>query len=220
MLNGTIAVFVPGHRWPLPADAYDEHLSLGRLGLVLGRYPILFCGPGSGGNLEIPDHCFATARAYNALLRSAGFWRLIAARGIEWLLIYQLDAYCFSDRLEEFVGRMIDDELDYIGAPIPDAIELWKGMPVGNGGFSLRRVNAHLQGAPAEWVGPEDEPWGEDYEWCRSGTLRIASFELACEFSWEIRAPELYAQLGHLPFGCHAWQRWDPEFFHWLLAVA
>ncbi len=220
MLNGTIAVFVPYHRWQQPADDLDAHHALGRLGVTLARYPILYAGPNSGGPLEALDPHFASERGYNAMLRSAGFWRIIANLGIEWLLIHQLDALCFSDRLEEFVDRMDAGGYDYIGAPIPDAIELWKGMPVGNGGFSLRRVNAHLEHAPAEWVGPDDEPWGEDYEWCWGGKLRIAPFEMAVEFSWEMRAPDLYLASNYrLPFGCHGWRRWDPEFFEWLVTL-
>ena len=69
-------------------------------------------------------------------------------RRFEYILIYQLDAFVFSDRLEEFCRL----GYDYIGAPWPLGdgnkhneelvVEGNHFLTVGNGGFSLRRVQA------------------------------------------------------------------------------
>ncbi|GHV73371.1 hypothetical protein AGMMS49940_06730 [Spirochaetia bacterium] len=62
--------------------------------------------------------------------------------GYEYMLIYQLDAYVFSDQLVQWC----DQRYDYIGAPWLDAQDTGENpafqqpFSVGNGGFSLRRV--------------------------------------------------------------------------------
>ena len=66
--------------------------------------------------------------------------------GFEYILFYEPDAFVFADELEEWRGR----DLDYVGAPWfeefskPTSDHMIGG---GNGGFSLRRVRAHLRNA-------------------------------------------------------------------------
>ena len=58
----------------------------------------------------------------------------------------------------------------------------------------------------------------EDRFW--SGRLDGTNYELkkpslaeAMEFAWERCPSELYARVGHLPFGCHAWEKYEYDAF-------
>ena len=41
----------------------------------------------------------------------------------------------------------------------------------------------------------------------------VAPPEIAIDFAWELYPREHYEQFGQLPFGCHAWQRYDRAFW-------
>jgi hypothetical protein len=145
---------------------------------VLGRYPIRLVKPQSLNLNELterypvlgedgfPEVFFRGIDGYNRLLLSDEFYARYAA--YEFILIHQLDAFVFSDRLAYWCGR----GYDYIGAPwLPESLP--KGIiegartwarrfayrlidrqsrygpgahraqyeyASGNGGFSLRRV--------------------------------------------------------------------------------
>jgi hypothetical protein len=77
---------------------------------------------------------------YNHLLMSEMFYQRFA--DFRFMLIYQLDALVFSDRLLEFCSG----DWDYIGAPwFKSEQSPTKGFSrVGNGGFSLRKVRSFL----------------------------------------------------------------------------
>ena len=173
----------------------------------------------------------------------------------EYILFYEPDAFVFSDRLKEWCDR----ELDYVGAPW---FEGWSEptsdriIGAGNGGFSLRRVQAHLRIArrfereqvlfrggyrrhPSEklrfalaqvsrmlgvgkgrayYVSPP-YPASEDIFWAftaprRDRAFRIAPPDLARSFSFEVKPRLLYELNSHrLPFGCHAWFKYDLAFW-------
>jgi hypothetical protein len=59
----------------------------------------------------------------------------------------------------------------------------------------------------------------EDTFWSSSVTksftnFSIAPYDLAREFSFEMYPAELYKENnGKLPFGCHAWHKYDPFFW-------
>ncbi len=59
----------------------------------------------------------------------------------------------------------------------------------------------------------------EDVFWCQVipsayPQFRIAPFELAREFAFEVNAQRLYADCGNqLPFGCHKWMTYDFDFW-------
>lgn len=118
-----------------------------------------------GARREFFDSCwFKNRNTYNALMMSEQFYSRFSA--YDYILIYQTDAYLFSDKLDEFMQR----DYDYIGAPwvlrpiynrwpvswivslkhsvrtlfgLPDLRRTW--WRVGNGGLSLRKVASHLQ---------------------------------------------------------------------------
>ena len=44
--------------------------------------------------------------------------------------------------------------------------------------------------------------------------FKVADFECAMYFSFETQPRRLYKTTNNkLPFGCHAWQKYDPEFW-------
>lgn len=144
-----VAIAVPYHRRELRAE---EELSLVRLERVLGNYDRFFVSPRTLADATAtgrPGYCFAAfddayfrnIASYSRLLLDPLFYRRFDE--YEFLLIYQPDCLVFADRLEEFC----DLGYDYLGAPWLRSRERpEEGFSrVGNGGFSLRRVQAALR---------------------------------------------------------------------------
>lgn len=69
-------------------------------------------------------------------------------------------------------------------------------------------------------IGYEDEFWGlivpRHFRW-----FKVAHPELALQFSFEV-LPEVLWKLNNyqLPFGCHAWERYDPAFWSAFIPVS
>lgn len=85
---------------------------------------------------------FEDIQGYNRLMMSFHYYNRF--KEFVYILIYQLDAYVFRDELEYWCRK----EYDYIGAPWFENYgthennnNLWA---VGNGGFSLRRIDTFL----------------------------------------------------------------------------
>lgn len=80
---------------------------------------------------------FVSVAAYNRLMLDKQFY--LAFADYDYILLYQLDAYVFTDELDHWCSR----GYDYIGAPWFDYFATaaeGKLYTVGNGGLSLRRV--------------------------------------------------------------------------------
>lgn len=246
----------------------DERLSLKQCVDVLGGHDMcLVCPLGldtSAYSAMMPAHVriqrfdvrfFQGIEGYNELLKSHAFYA--SFRAYEYMLIYQLDAWVFQDRLDYWCL----EGYDYIGAPWfrdwmshEDGCEM---MYVGNGGFSLRRVKTFLRATdPAQrlygirqvlrpfkkgseryakrlrtfFFGRNDlstymermkERWEDVFFCCDlQGTrleLKTPECREAALFSIE-RSPKYIFQevnKGQLPFGCHAWKRYQyAEFWH------
>ena len=90
----------------------------------------------------IADHWLSSVEAYNQLCLDPLLYQRF--RAFSHLLIYQLDAYVFTDELLTWCRQ----DLDYIGAPIyPLGVPYGKHRVqcIGAGGFSLRRTTAFLR---------------------------------------------------------------------------
>ncbi|WFB35670.1 DUF5672 family protein [Kiritimatiellota bacterium B12222] len=63
-----------------------------------------------------------------------------------------------------------------------------------------------------DWSGNEDAYWSrtvpQNMPW-----FRIADAEQASRFSFEVNGPVLYERIGGLPFGCHKWWEYSPDFW-------
>ena len=173
----------------------------------------------------------------------------------EYILFYEPDVFVFRDELLDWCNK----GYSYIGAPWLEGLDSAKQdaayQGVGNGGFSLRKVEDHLKAlhrfsviyrlSDITWylkggkywgfqlikfiyrllVGNttyyrlnnfwwnEDQFWGRfvnrNFEW-----FRVAPVEEALKFSFEVQPQKMFSDnQQQLPFGCHAWWRYDLEFW-------
>jgi hypothetical protein len=259
--TSTVAVFVPmsNRKYLTP----EEEISFRHLVHFLGKYDKYLVVPQSldihypGFELlRFSNNFFGSHEANTRLMLSR---KLYSAFGkYKYILEYQLDCLVFSDQLTEWCNL----DVDYIGAPwIPCSDSPWVKSPhVGNGGFSLRKVESFLRVLDSKeyWQDP-DEYWQrfcslrskpiqylniprkylarlralnsvrqhlrknypkyEDRFWSLEASkyypgFNIAPVETALRFSFEV-APRLCFDLNHqeLPFGCHAWHRYDRAFW-------
>ncbi|GHT56222.1 hypothetical protein FACS1894109_04530 [Spirochaetia bacterium] len=96
-----------------------------------------------------PSYYFANLHGYNALLLSKSFYKRFIQHC--YILIYQLDVYVFFDQLEHWCNQ----GYDYIGAPWLDLKEIdcapvFRVAPIGNGGFSLRKISVFFSNCTKE----------------------------------------------------------------------
>lgn len=103
-------------------------------------YSRIFKDFGKNALFEYFDKCyFNDIAGYNTLCMSECFYERFAQ--YDYMLIYQLDAWVFSDEFSFWC----EQDYDYIGAPwstpvVFHGVEKW----VGNGGFCLRRISKFL----------------------------------------------------------------------------
>jgi len=187
-----------------------------------------------------PDECFSSLRAYNKLVLDEKFYRSFV--DYTYMLIYQLDAYVFKDELFFWANQ----GYDYIGAPwIPwkNAYlkrtsvfylyvqryfwslvnrqklyqERFYWYQVGNGGFSLRKINkmikitSYYKKEITSLLLDEKPFLPEDIFllWnlkARRYRLKKPPFGVAMKFAMEHNPFEAYKENNcQLPFGCHNW---------------
>ncbi|GAB3901146.1 DUF5672 family protein [Spirosoma agri] len=198
------------------------------------------------------DSYFTDIQAYNELLLSEHFYE--AFNDQEYMLIYQLDAFVFRDELPywcgqsyDYIGAPILRDRDFYGwfdrqdFTIRQQIATWFNLKkadgqtpreiislnrVGNGGFSLRRVAAMVNGLRKRkskvdlYLSNSLYQYNEDVFWSIEVNrywphLRIPPYSKALHFSIEFFpqwAVEHYNQ-GTLPFGCHAWDTHGTDYW-------
>lgn len=221
-----VVIVVPIYRTEM---AWYEKISLARLYAVLPNYPLVFVSPEGlalpevvrQGHpvMEFPRDFFTGVAAYSRLLLSQQFY--VRFRDFEYMLIYQLDAFVFVDLLQEFCSL----GYDYIGGPWQLQNSLQQVRPgkykiyhVGNGGFSLRRIEACCRLLAKCQGNPRYYGWGEDTFWGIAGhedsEFRLAPLRIAYAFSIDTLAERCYRKNGNqLPFGCHGWPRFSRDFY-------
>lgn len=240
MSKKQVVVVIPIYKAEL---SNSERISLQQCISVLANYPIVIAKPDqlnisfllkefpSLKTKSFQNYYFENIAGYNQLMISTGFYKSFSE--YEYMLIYQLDAFVFKDNLQEWCRS----GYDYIGAPgleperlfklqATDTKELANALssqrPVLNGGLSLRRISSMIRYLKIyklffpKWVGNEDKLFSLDAR--RLAPLRLfiklPHWETALQFAFE-KSPaasfELNAQ--ELPFGCHAWEKYDPEFW-------
>ena len=226
LMNHRVIIVIPTHKKKFN-DL--EKISLSRLREVLSNFPITFLVPESmpedfGKDYpefsikRVSDNCFGTVFKYDKMCLSPDFYEWFPE--YEYMLIYQTDAFVFEDRLLEFC----DMDYDYMGAswecPPPYWVhERYYKSRVGNGGFSLRRIQKCLEMTKKyvhiirEWFNPEDVffAYCADY---LDPAFRVAPREIAWKFSMETFPQYIYRCNGNqLSFGCHGWHKVDSVFF-------
>jgi len=148
---------------------------------------------------EISLDWFRDRKSYSNLCKNKLFYEHYLDGGYDYMLLHQLDAWVFSDRLDNFCAL----GYDYIGAPHCGWMP--KGLLVGNGGFSLRKIRrfAWLCGcadfATLRWE--EDRAFTEGRI---SKYLDIAPVDVAFRFAIQDHYTEgMEYTGGALPFGTH-----------------
>jgi hypothetical protein len=235
-----VAVVIPFYKAVL---TYYEQISLDMCFKIFGNYPIIFIAPEDlslngmqfqNNNVEImrfPKENFVSNQSYSRLLLSKVFYTNFML--YRYILIYQLDAFVFSDQLLHWCGL----SYDYIGAPWHKSmlpflyqLPLWArydklrrilGMSqyVGNGGFSLRKVKSFLRALNLIENKALNFHSNEDFFWSLLVPSYLPFFSIpdvdtALRFSFETNPQENYRRTGgKLPFGCHAWAKHDIEFW-------
>ena len=203
-----------------------ERISLLQLNKVLGSYPKVFVAPESldfdygvlsdGYGIErFPDGYFSGIDTYSQLMLSEKFYCRFAE--YEYMLLYQLDAFVFADRLSEFCAM----GFDYIGAPVYRFTPHWHAIhcSVGNGGFSLRKIQAAICMLEQRSAWMTGHPFAdvfnewEDLFWAYCGQNKSFDFcvptvEQALQFAVQDDVAHIYKRMGHQkPFGCHGWYK-------------
>jgi hypothetical protein len=258
-----VAIVVPIYKDRLSPE---ESISFNHVTRFLGEYEKYVIAP-KHLKVQFPgfytklfdDHAFTSVGSYSKLLLSQQFYE--AFEDYKYILIYQLDCLIFSDELIEWCKA----DYDYIGAPwFKSKTEPSKGFSrVGNGGLSLRNVDAFLRVLNAKRYSEDcvsylkdllasdlDDLYAlsplkrfikklrvfrdvrrgvrwythhytlnEDHFWTDRAKLfypgfNIAPVDIALRFSFERFPRYCFLQNNfQLPFGCHAWTRWDREFW-------
>lgn len=206
-------------------DALEE-VSLRRCAEVLGRYSTVLLAP-KGLALTAyeaifpkahiqrfsPAH-FVSLESYSRWLLSPAFYENFADT-YEKICIVQPDVFFCYDALEDFC-RM---PYDYFGAPLSlfrnDRYELYGG----NGGISLRDVEACLRLLTSEEVKNTSwKPLEEDeyFSYCGEAfphLFRVAPLSVAVRFAFD-RFPRLLMEVnrGRRPMAIHGWWAYDPYF--------
>ena len=228
-LHKHIVIVVPVYKSQL---TYPEKISIMQLKRVLRDYEIVYVIPKSlqadyikeNRQEKFDDEYFADTDAYSRLMTSKIFYERFSE--YQYMLIYQPDCFVFSDHLEEFCNL----NLDYIGAPVPAF--LWnRNIPVGNGGFSLRKIHTFIHIlSKVDFNYYKDEyvdlfretSLTEDKFFGLCGThselhFNVAARDVAERFAVEYNVRGIYEQIlngqKELPFGCHRWYRENFDFY-------
>ena len=243
----------------------DEKISLTHLIRHLGPYDKYFLLPKSikfevpgFNNMIFDNHYFGSVDANRKLMFSKEFYKRF--KRYEYILIYHLDALVFSDQLKEWCQK----GYDYIGPPwVRHEKAPYAGLKienaVGNGGFSLRRIDAFLKVIDSKrFLLDPQEYWdkayanenlfvkainypkkilkhfsffngsklemarfkyNEDHFWARRARyyypdFKTPSVETALRFGFECLPRHCFELTDRkLPFGCHAWPKYDRRFW-------
>lgn len=187
------------------------------------------------------DIYFRDIAGYNRLLLSDFFYERFL--NFQYIQICQLDSYVFRDELARFCHK----GYDYIGAPwlkkkayqnfvMSYFIEnrkrkaIRKRRPirytlfdkVGNGGFSLRRVESFYQSSVKYkdrikfYLSHIDNPmYNEDVFWATEiPDFNYPEVQEALTYAFDKYPKYCYELTNHqLPFGCHGWYKWKWKSF-------
>lgn len=229
----SIVVVTPIYKADL-SEAEKMAIAQGRM--VLGRYQRVLVCPKQldvsnylaiDSDLQIErfdDAHFQNIKAYNQLMMSPQFYHRFLKKH-QYMLVYQTDAWVFRDELSDWCSK----GYAYIGAPwvtVPPSnkktlFNLSKLLlgKVGNGGFCIRNIKIHYYSAlifrPIAYLFPKNE----DFFWCYfvkklNPFYTVPQAEEALHFAFEMLPSQCFEKINHqLPFGCHAWEKYEPEFW-------
>lgn len=215
-----VAVVIPYYHKDL---LETEKISLKQCLKILSEYPIILVIP---DNMEeptyqyknvsyerVPAEWLISVATYNQMMLKKSFYERF--KKYNYILIYQLDAFVFSNQLNRFCQY----GFDYIGAPWLKGVKYYKDFSrcvwhVGNGGLSLRKVASfinilnHIDLSNGNVI--EDVFWSS----CEGENFCIAPVDVALQFAFECDVRVCHSLNGKkIPFGCHAWEKYDYDFW-------
>ena len=200
--------------------SYYEEISLQQVNRILSKWDKVYIAPESlsfkyGNNYSVvrfPNEFFVSKDTYSDLLMEKSFYQVFS--DYDFLLVYQLDAFVFADKMAYFCNL----NYDFIGAPGRGG--MWRYFHVGNGGFSLRKIKSCIKilnnkreimqslRKRYQWRSvPEDIFWGycgyvQDVDFCVPSSRLASKFSVENDYVHGMRDIKKYG----LPFGCHYWQ--------------
>jgi hypothetical protein len=228
-----VVVVIPVYQ---PMPNFYEDISLRRCFEKLSSYEIVFVAP---ENLNMKNYekygvfrtesfdnkWFVNVKAYSNLLTNPEFYKRFLP--YRFMLIHQTDVFIFEDKLNEWCEK----NYDYVGPPWTDTAWMYElgakwHIPflhrllkkVGNGGFSLRKISKFYfysrlyRFATARMKLNEDVIWS-NHPFSFKPFFNIPSFRESLEFGFEMHPRACFEATGHLPFGAHAWQKHDTDFW-------
>ncbi len=228
-----VAIIIPIYKEILSPS---EIISLIRCNEILGEFPIKFiCSQGLNTNCYLKiipnasfeyfkDSHFVSIEGYNKLMLSTSFYKRFFQ--YRFILIYQLDAYVFENKLLYWCKK----NYDYIGAPWIVAPTItkekylintsnWFVNRVGNGGLSLRKIKPHFWNsfifAPflKIFIKNEDMFWGVLIDKLNP-FFKKPKYTEALRFAFELNPKDAFIINNcQLPFGVHAWEKYDEKFW-------
>lgn len=218
-----------------------EDISLKQCLKVLGNYPVYFVKGNSldadylKNYTQTPsfelfeDSFFESTTSYNRLMIDLDFYARF--KKYKFILIYQLDAFVFQDNLKYWCEK----DYDYIGAP-KLKLNNWLDFknnkisskpitlatPLLNGGLSLRKVKPITQFLKifhfffSKLITNEDTLFSVYHrrEFLMRPFIKLPQWFEALPFAFE-QNPTICFEVNNneLPFGCHAWERYDKAFW-------
>lgn len=185
------------------------------------------------GNVSFEKFSYGPgSKGIDDLMLSSEFYKRFL--DYKYILIYHTDAFVFRDDLHYWCSQ----NYDYIGATIFDTdftriffqyskykyflkLGLLKNKNIGNGGFSLRKVHSFYVSSRLykPLIKSLTHGLNEDLFWSfkmpyLNPFFRVPSLDKAKSFAFETKPREVFEINGHrLPFGCHAWRRYDYNFW-------
>ncbi|QNL51415.1 hypothetical protein H8S90_07520 [Olivibacter sp. SDN3] len=226
----TVAVVIPIYK---ELAEVNERYSFWQCTEVLVNHPIILAVPASLNTsyyealtekplhiVRFDDAYFKNINTYSKLLTSKHFYRRFDT--YDFILLYQLDAWVFKDELAHWTTQ----GYDYIGAPWLEPppissgkkpiinLSKWLNNKVGNGGLSLRKVKSHIKWC--WWVSFVFRllPKNEDMLWTLFVPFKKPDIKTALSFAFERNPGKSFVLTEkRLPFGCHAWEKYESDFW-------
>lgn len=149
--------------------------------------------------IKFENSFFKNIYEYNDLMLNTSFYEKFS--NYEYILISQLDAYVFNDKLEYF----IDLGYDYIGS-LHYTPHTQNKLINGNGGLSLRKVSSFIEASEHIKEDLNNRFDWEDilYSYWYKDKLNIAPYEVSLKFGWQQDPQKCFEENNNeLPFGCH-----------------
>ena len=144
--------------------------------------------------VKVDPSWLSSPEAYNRTLCTNEFYTLFS--DFEYVLIYQTDCWVFHDNIDYFLSL----NHDYYGAAWPHLNDR-----VGNGGFSMRKVEKMLYITGKHTFDNDSIENHSDTWFCitHGDELDICDLETACNFSIEVPTEKYLKLLKSTPMGLH-----------------